>query len=118
MYITKAPNRSRMQSVETTEGETLEQKLKRIVHNQEPIDDSAPLLYTERKEGVVSAYNIRTDRWELAVEAMDVVAGSIDAKREAKYAADKNDSRANDAPDSTGDNVGKAESTDGQKGAE
>ena len=33
---------------------------------------------------MVSAYNIRTDRWEIASEAMDKVSASIQAKRDGK----------------------------------
>jgi len=64
------------------EGETIEQKVHRIVNNKEPITDGAPIIYQERKEGVNPAYDIRTDRFEIAVEAMDKVAGSHKAKRE------------------------------------
>lgn len=37
--------------------------------------------HRERKEGIVSGYNIRTDRFELAVEKMDMVNRSAQAKR-------------------------------------
>lgn len=73
-----------MTSVELVEGETLEQKIERIVSNKEPIKDGAPEIFTERKEGVISAYNIRTDRWEIATEAMDLVSRNIEAKRDGK----------------------------------
>lgn len=62
---------NRLQSVECTEGETIEQKVERIVQNQEPITDGAPIIFTERKDGVLPAYNIRTDRFDIAIEAMD-----------------------------------------------
>ena len=52
------------------EGESIETKVERIVTNNEPISDGAPLIYTERKEGVLPQYDIRTDRWDIAVEAM------------------------------------------------
>jgi hypothetical protein len=67
-----------------TEGETIEQKVERILDNKEPIKDGAPLVYTDRKDGVMPGYNIRTDRWEVAVEAMDKVAKNVAAKRENK----------------------------------
>lgn len=67
---------------ESYEGETIEQKINRIVNNKEPITDGAPLIYTERKDGVQPAYDIRTDRWEVAVEAMDAVSKTHTAKRE------------------------------------
>ncbi len=57
----------------TQQGETIEQKIERITHNKEPIKDGAPLIYTERKEGVQPGYDIRTDRFEVAIEAMDKV---------------------------------------------
>ena len=66
-------------------GETLEAKIERIVNNKEPIgqgNDTAPIIYTERKEGVRASTNIRTDRFEIAVEAADKVAKSFKARRE------------------------------------
>ena len=76
--------KSQLKSVEVVEGEPIELKIERIVSNKEPISDGAPSIFTERKEGVLSAYNIRTDRWEVASEAMDKVSGSIQAKRDGK----------------------------------
>jgi hypothetical protein len=73
-----------MPCVEKLEGETIEQKMERVIDGGEPIEDGAPEIFTERKDGVISAYNIRTDRWEVACEAMDTVSGSIAAKRENK----------------------------------
>lgn len=65
-------------------GETIEKKIRRIVNNKEPITDGAPLIYTERGKGVEAQFNIRTDRFEIAVEAMDKVAKAQVAKRENK----------------------------------
>ena len=47
--------------------------------------DGAPIIYTERKDGVLPAYDIRTDRWEIAQEAMAKNLKAIDAKRKADY---------------------------------
>lgn len=58
---------------EYQEGETIETKVKRIVENNEPITDGAPIIYTSREDGVLPAYNIRTDRWDVAQAAMDAV---------------------------------------------
>lgn len=66
----------------STQGETIEQKVERILDNKEPIKDGAPLIYTDRKDGVQAGYNIRTDRWEVAVDAMDKVAKTKAAQRE------------------------------------
>lgn len=58
---------------EYQEGESIENKVQRITENNEPITDGAPIIYTNRDDGVLPAYNIRTDRWEVAQAAMDAV---------------------------------------------
>ena len=58
---------------EYQKGETIENKVRRITENNEPITDGAPIIYTNRDDGVLPAYNIRTDRWEIAQAAMDAV---------------------------------------------
>ncbi len=73
-----------MTGVEKLEGETIEQKISRVMDNGEPISDGAPEIFTEKKQGVMAAYNIRTDRWEIAAEAMDKVTRSRQATREEK----------------------------------
>ena len=62
-------------------GETIEAKIERIVRNSEPITDGAPLIYTDRKDGVKAEYDIRTDRFDLAINAMDYASRSNTAKR-------------------------------------
>ena len=62
--------------IQTKEGEYIEEKVRRITENGEPIEDGAPIIYTERKDGVNPAYNIRTDRWEIAQNAMEQVGNS------------------------------------------
>ena len=44
-----------------------------MTQNNEPIGDSAPLIYTPREDGVIAAYDIRTDKWDIALEAMEKV---------------------------------------------
>ena len=36
-------------STESYEGETIEAKVQRVVINKEPIEDGAPIIYTEKK---------------------------------------------------------------------
>lgn len=62
-------------------GETIEQKIQRITNNKEPIKDGAPLVYTKRGDGVLAGMDIRTDRWEIAIEAMDKIVKTKEAKR-------------------------------------
>ena len=59
--------------VEAYEGESIENKCARIVENNEPISDGAPLTYTKRSDGVRPEYNVRTDKWDIAIETMDKV---------------------------------------------
>lgn len=72
------------------QGESIEDKLERIIQQKEPIKDGAPLVFTERKNGVLPEYNIRTDRFEVALSAMDAVQKSTMAKREAAMKAKEN----------------------------
>lgn len=82
MYNKQQHHKSSLQVDSSYQGETIEQKINRIVNNKEPITDGAPIIYTERKDGVLPAYDIRTDRFEIAVEAMDKVTKSHMASRE------------------------------------
>lgn len=66
----------------STEGETLEQQIERMVTNKEPIKEGTALIYTERAEGVKPEMNIRTDRWEIAVEATSKIQKSYSLRRE------------------------------------
>lgn len=67
---------------ETTQGETLEQQVERMISNKESIKEGTALTYTERSEGVRPEMNIRTDRFEIAIAATDKIARSYKAKRE------------------------------------
>ena len=94
-------------------GERIEEKIERIMNNKEPISDGAPLIYTERKDGVQPEYDIRTDRFEVAIDAMDKVAADHRAKRESRMKAVKG-GKDEKAVDKSGDNKdGGAESTQG-----
>ena len=62
-------------------GETIEQKISRIVNNKEPIKDGAPVIYMERKDGVKPEFNVRTDRFEVGLDAMDTVTKTKITKR-------------------------------------
>lgn len=56
-----------------------------MVRTKEPIKDNAPLIYTNRKDGVVPMYDPRTDKWELAVEEIDARVKNHLAKREDRH---------------------------------
>jgi len=85
MYKVKQPTPTTLRVRNTVQGETIEQKTGRIVRLNEPITDGAPLIYTDRKDGVGEAYDIRTDRWEIAVMEVDAAAKGYVAKREQRH---------------------------------
>lgn len=87
-----------LESVEVMQGETIEEKVERIVNNKEPIKDGAPPVFTERGKGVLASTNIRTDRFLIAIEAAEKIEKSYKARREEKEAKE----------------VGKPESIDGK----
>ena len=82
MYRKVARSLGTLRGIETTEGQSIELKMERILENKEPIEDGTPLIYTMRSDGVLPSYNIRTDRWEIAVEASGNIEKSYKAKRE------------------------------------
>lgn len=55
------------------EGETLIKKIQRIMDENEPLKDGAPLIYTPKQAGVRADCNIRTDKWDIAMKAMNRV---------------------------------------------
>ena len=60
-----------IEKIDTYEGELIEDKVKRLTENKEPIKDSAPLVYTKKADGVLPQYNIRTDKWDLVQGKME-----------------------------------------------
>lgn len=89
MYIKPTYTNTKLMVNQSTEGETIEMKIRRIVNNKEPIKDGAPLIYTDRKEGIRASTNIRTDRFEIAIDGMDKVTKSRQAKREERQKGKK-----------------------------
>lgn len=63
------------------DGETIEQKIERITIGKEPITDGAPMLYSERSDGVLEETDIRTDRFDIAVDATDKISKGYITKR-------------------------------------
>lgn len=54
-------------------GTSLEEKVRAAETSQAPIEAVSPMIYTERKDGVLPEYNIRTDKWSIAQEAMTAI---------------------------------------------
>lgn len=55
-------------------GETIESQLRKLQETNQPIDATAPIIFTARKDGVIPEYNIRSDKWDRALENMEQVA--------------------------------------------
>lgn len=84
MYKKNKAEKTSLKVNASYKGERVEQKIERILSSKEPITDGAPRVYTDRKDGVKPEYDIRTDRFEIAIEAMDKVNKSHVARREAR----------------------------------
>ena len=59
--------------VESYEGQSIEDRCKKLVETGEPIKDTTPLIFTPKEKGVMPQYDVRTDKWEIAQNAMDRV---------------------------------------------
>lgn len=75
--------------------EPREVKLRKIISGESSnMDDGVfPTIYTEKKDGVLPEYDIRTDRFEVAIDAMDKInqsAASQIAKNKGETEAVKN----------------------------
>lgn len=59
----------------TYEAEPREVKLRKIISGESSnMDDGVfPIIYTEKKDGVQPEYDIRTDRFEVAIDAIDKI---------------------------------------------
>lgn len=63
-------------------GESIEEMLRRATENKEAIEARDPMLYTPKADGVRPEYNIRTDRQEIALDAVDKFSKSIRARKD------------------------------------
>lgn len=67
--------RSVLEINSTTEGETIETKMEKILNKDsiENIEAEKPLEYTRAEYGVVAETDIRSDRFDMAIDATDKV---------------------------------------------
>lgn len=66
------------------DGQTIEVQIARAMSVNEPIDNSSPLQFTKRADGVLPDFDIRTDKWEISQRAMTAVADKIRQNRTKK----------------------------------
>lgn len=89
--------RTQINRVPTEAGESIEEMLRRLGANNEPVPDTVPPIYTPKEEGVIGDYDIRHDRFDTAIEASDKFAASEQAK-----AANKGETQEEAKPQETG----------------
>lgn len=82
MYHKIQPTKTTLHVNQSYVGETIEAKIRRMLNNKEPIKDGAPPIYSEREEGVLPETDIRTDKWDVALEARDQATRMKVANRE------------------------------------
>lgn len=85
MYKIPKFQKTNIVSESSTEGETIENQIAKALSEGSKLGDNKPLIYTERKEGVRAETNIRTDRFEVAIEATSKIDKSYKASREERH---------------------------------
>ena len=51
--------------VESYEGQSIEDRCKKLTETGEPIKDTSPLIYTPKEKGVMPQYDVRADKWHI-----------------------------------------------------
>ena len=103
IYDIRNREECQIKGVEQYAGETIEEKVRRILEDHEPLEDEGiQTLYSARGEGVLPETNIRTDRWDLAAEAMDIATKAREAQRNDKEAKAKLAKEARDGMNKEG----------------
>ena len=75
----------RVRVSEVTDGETIEHTVYKMVYEKElPAHVKVP-IYTERKDGVLPAYNPRTDKFDIAAEVLSKEAKTATMKVVGKH---------------------------------
>lgn len=86
----------------TQVGESLEEMIRRCTESNEPIDSTAPMIYTEEADGVQPQFDPRSDRFDIALEAVDKYNKSMEAKKQEEAA--RAAAEAQSAQEGNGDN--------------
>ena len=72
--------------IDTTfvDGTPIEKQIANAMSVQEPIDNTSPIQFTKRSDGVLPDFDIRTDKWDVAQKAMTAVADKVRQNRVSK----------------------------------
>lgn len=118
MYRKKPATKTTLKINESVIGETLPRRIERALNNGEGISDEAHITYTDRKDGVIPDYNIRTDRMDMAREAGDKVSAYNLARREMQLGIRTYDSMTPDQQKAFTTKYPHAKIPQGKKGGE
>lgn len=55
---------------DSKEGESIEMRVERILRTNEAITDTAPYIETDAKDGVKAIYDVRADKFDLALDEL------------------------------------------------
>lgn len=92
-HIYNGSKKGQLKRTSTEIGESIETKIRRAIATNEPIEDTAAVTYTERKDGVMPQFDMRTDRQELALDAIDKYNKSAIAKSDEKIEEPKEEQK-------------------------
>ncbi len=82
MYKQNVMSKTSIVQNESSKGNTIEEQVGRMTQNGEPLSDGEnELIYTDKADGVLPAYNPRADRFDIALDTVDKIQKSETAKR-------------------------------------
>ncbi len=99
----------------TYEAVGLEQRLREIMESKEPIPDDWTTIYTEKSKGVEPQYNPRTDRWDVAMEAIGKIRYAENAEQTKRLEARTENSTAEETAKTANAAEGATSETSGQQ---
>lgn len=82
IYDIKTRPQAEIRGVKCYLGVSLEEKLRRIANDNEAIETTDQMIYANRTDGKIEGTDIREDRFDKAIEAMDIVSRAKVAQRD------------------------------------
>lgn len=83
-YSKKIKQTTQISCNESYEAQSLEEQIKAATIGNQKIQADGSLIFTERKKGVEPQYNIRTDRFDLALDQIEKYDKMTAAQRDDK----------------------------------
>lgn len=78
------PHKSELSKNDQREGKSIEEEIRQMLNNNEKMKGDIQVIYTQKNEGTLPAYDIRTDRFEIALDGITKIQKSYSARREEK----------------------------------